>query len=751
MSSQEPGKLIILITKDNGLSDRVREHIDSTVFGRQLHVITKLSELEEEIASGRVILTLADQSLGRDLIRSAVTNQRILDSELPIVLITEKDRQDEAAELIELGAWDYVTTDNFKRLGTVIKREIKAYVEVMAAKKARQEIRELMNIIQSAEDEIYILGGDSCRIKFANKKALSNLGYSMTELHGMRIQQIAEDLSGIEDIKTEGTRSRVTIQTKFIRKDGTRYPAEAVFQTGETEGRIAILGTVHDITEKESAKQQAFILNKAIDASASAVTVIDDRLEIIYVNKTQAKAAGKTRNEMMGLSVTEESLYANSGREFFDALNRCRAGESWVGEYQKTGPDGEESIMLGSVSPVLADGINVTNIIIVEEDITERVRIKSQLLHAQKMETVGELTSGIAHDFTNMLTAIGGFSSIMKRKMDKESRFYTYVEKISELTVRAKSLTKNLLTFSRKQVQAERVISVNSLVSSVGEFLSMVIGNRIELKISPCEEDLNIVGDPVQLEQVIINLATNARDAIENDGILTITTDRAMLSDADVAGGFREYAVISVKDNGCGIEPGKAEQIFEPFFTTKKEGKGTGLGLYIVSDIISRHKGMIECASEPGEGTEFIIKLPLTDQQPDTEAEDSEPDESEESAVILLVEDEKIVRESLMHALDVYGYEMIEAVNGKEALDIFRRREGRVDLVITDIVMPVMNGITAYKEMCAVKPDQKVIFTTGYVGEAHRKEGFSEEDHIVMTKPIIIKELLKKIEETLRQ
>lgn len=743
-------KQILFISGSSKLSSAVKKHLKGLKLTETLITVDNTQEISDYVRGGGTVLTLADQDRGRDEISEIIRIHREKDSDLPLIIITERDKQDEAAELIELGAVDYITTDNLKRLGPAVRREMKAYREVLSAKMARQEIKELMNIIESAEDEIYILGGDSYRIKFANKKALSNLGYDMKELYGRHIHDIAEEVA-LFDPKKDKTQNRVAFHTKFIRQDGTKYPAEAVFQMADTEGKTGILAMVQDITEKENVRQHAFILNKAIDASASAVTVIDENFKVIYVNKTQAKLAGRGRNEFIGRSIVDEPVYENSGTGFADALKKCLAGESWVGEYQKTGFDGEEYIVLGSVSPVFSDGINVTDIIIVEEDITETVRIKSQLLHAQKMETIGELTSGIAHDFTNMLTAIGGFASIMKRKMDKESRFYTYVEKISELTVRAKSLTKNLLTFSRKQMQAERVICVNTLVKSVGEFLSMVIGSRIELDICLSDEELNIVGDPVQLEQVIINLATNARDAIENDGTLTISTDKIMMSDEEATGGFREYAVIKVGDNGCGIEPERLSKIFEPFFTTKREGKGTGLGLYIVMEIISRHGGMIECNSEIGHGTEFTIKLPVTDRKVEENLEEAEVDSSSANVTILLVEDEKLVRESLAHALDVYGYDILEAVNGKEALEIFKEKSGEIDLMITDIVMPVMNGITAYKEMAAIKPDLKVIFTTGYVGEAHRKEGFNEEDHVVMVKPLTIKELVKKIEEMLNE
>ncbi|MCD8553882.1 ATP-binding protein [Seleniivibrio sp.] len=738
---------IIFLTADKQLCTAVQEYLKTVCCDHVFEITSDLSLFSEKLLSGKVIIALADTALGDVYITQALAILKSIDQDLPLILITNKDKQEKAAGFISSGASDYVTTDNLIRLCPVIKREVKGYKEIVEGKKAKQEIKELQNIINSAEDEIYVLDGADFRITFANRKASFNLKYPEDKLKKMFMNEIMTDvmpvgfMSGWDKFK-----SRKTFYTRMKRSDGTVYPAEAVFQSVKTDGKTAILGIIHDITEKESAKQQAMILNKAIDASASSVIITDNDYKIFYVNKAYCTMTGKSRSDAIGADILGNIVSNEKKNDFRNALKNCGGGQSWVGEYNRLGRDGEEYVVLGSVSPVLNERSELQNIVIVEEDITERLRIKSQLMHAQKMETVGELTSGIAHDFTNMLTAIGGFASIMKRKMEPESSFYMYVDKIVELTIRAKSLTQNLLTFSRKQMQSERVLNLNDLVDTVSGFLSMVIGNKLEIRKELSPEEINIIGDPVQLEQVIINLATNARDAVTKDGILTISTDRLMISSKEAGGGFKEYAVISVKDNGSGIDDKKLKKIFEPFYTTKEEGKGTGLGLYIVSDIINRHHGMIECQSEIGVGTEFIIKLPVTEKKPEETKEEIDV-KSTKSAVILLIEDEKMVRESLMNALDAYGYKVIEAANGKEALDIYKKQHGGIDLVISDIVMPVMDGIEAYSQMSAVNPDVKMIFTTGYVGETHKRDNFDESEHVVLLKPLLVKELIKRIEQ----
>lgn len=740
---------IIYLSGKTGLVSEVDKCLSTIGYDGKTVTVDSLSIYSENIRSGRCVLTIADNSIGSVILSQAISISKSIDRELPFVVIIDKNEQEQAVKLIDEGASDYITTDNLCRLKPVLKREVKAYKEMIAVRKARQEIRELNNIIDSAEDEIYILDGNDFRIKFANRKALRNLQYTLHELKELSMNSITQEVVPVTMVNPTGkSHAKKTFYTKLKRKDGTLYPAEAVYQTAETEGKRAILCIVQDITEKQSVKQQAVMLNKAIEASASAVIITDSSFKIIYTNNAMSKLSGKARNEIIGKNILETLELDKNSTEVEKALKECLKGISWVGEYTRIAADGEKYTVLGSVSPVFNEAYGVDNIIIVEEDISERIRIKSQLMHAQKMETVGELTSGIAHDFTNMLTAIGGFASIMKRKMDTESSFYTYVEKIFDLTIRAKSLTQNLLTFSRKQMQSERVISLNTLVDTVSGFLAMVIGNKLEINLNLSEEDMNIIGDPVQLEQVIINLATNARDAIQKNGILTISTDKVMMS--ETGSGFREYAVISVKDNGSGIEESKIKKIFEPFFTTKEEGKGTGLGLYIVSDIISRHHGFIECRSEVGVGTEFIIKIPVTHEKLETEQDEAEVKTSK-NATILLVEDEKMVRESLINALDAYGYRVVEAVNGKDAVEKFINSKEKIDLVISDIVMPVMDGIEAYEKMCEKRPDLKVIFTTGYVGEAHKRNNFDEKDHVILLKPLLVKELIKRIEQLIKK
>jgi len=734
----------LFLTADDNLHDTVEDYFHSIGVSVDVKFISDLSSFSSDLQSKRYDITIADMNLGNVILEQAIAIHKSINKDLPFLVITEKNNQDDAARLINTGASDYITTDNLKRLYPAVSREIKWYRNAMSRKEERREIKELWNIIDSAEDEIYILNSDET-IKYANRRALSNLGYKMDEISGMHIQRYAEKMVPLL-CAPRGMDRQTSYYTRFIRKDGTRYPAKISFQNSESEGKMSILATVQDITEMELEKKQTLILNKAIEASSSAVTIADNEYKIVYTNKKQVELSGVEKSDMIGSCVLDQ---LGSNNDVISILKNCMNGESWVGEYSRRGADGEEYFVIGSVSPVFGDGCNVINIIIVEEDITEQVRFKNKLRHAQKMETVGELTSSIAHDFTNMLTAIGGFASIMKRKMDSDSRFYGYVERIVDLTVRAQSLTQNLLTFSRKQKQTERVINVNNLVDSVSGFLSMVIGNKLQISIKTTDEELNIMGNPILLEQVIINLATNARDAVGDDGELHISTDATMISDSANVTGFKEHAIITVRDNGCGIPEEKSREIFEPFFTTKEEGKGTGLGLYIVSDIVEKHSGTIECNSEIGVGTEFIIKIPLTDQE-EIQPEEERIEEPE-GVTILLAEDEKIVRESLVNALEAYGYKVLTAANGKELIETYSANRHSIDLIITDIVMPIMDGISAFREISKINRDIDVIFITGYVGELHKQEGFDESEHMIILKPLEIKKLVKAIEERLHQ
>ncbi len=386
-------------------------------------------------------------------------------------------------------------------------------------------------------------------------------------------------------------------------------------------------------------------------------------------------------------------------------------------------------------------------------DITERKRLEEQLLHAQKIEAIGQLAGGIAHDFNNILIAIIGFGSLLKMETGEDDPLRTYVTQILSSAERAANLTRALLAFSRKQIINLRPVNLNEIINVLEKLLSRLIGEDIELSTFLADEDLTVMADSTQIEQVLMNLATNARDAMPDGGSLIIRTGLVEFDyefiKAHGYGRPGSYALISVEDTGEGIDEKMKERIFEPFFTTKELGKGTGLGLSMVYGIIRQHEGYINVYSEPGKGTTFKIYLPLIKLKVEEVKKAESPFIKRGTETVLIAEDDVQVRELTKEVFEVSGYKVIEAADGEDAIKVFNENKDNVSLLILDVIMPKKNGKEVYDEIKKVRPDIKAIFMSGYTADIIHKKGILEEGVDIILKPISLDELLIKAREVL--
>ncbi|KAF0144743.1 MAG: PAS/PAC sensor hybrid histidine kinase [Nitrospirae bacterium] len=385
--------------------------------------------------------------------------------------------------------------------------------------------------------------------------------------------------------------------------------------------------------------------------------------------------------------------------------------------------------------------------------ITEQKKLEAQLRQSQKMEAVGQIAGGIAHDFNNILTAIIGYASLLQMKMREDDPLKVYIEPIITSTERAANLTQGLLAFSRKQISNPAPVNLNEIIKKVEKFLRRVIGEDIEFQAILSDKDLTVIADSGQIDQALMNLATNARDAMPGGGSLTIETGTMEIDEEYIkAHGYGKagtYALISVTDSGVGMDEKTREKIFEPFFTTKEVGKGTGLGLSIVYGIVKQHSGYVNCYSEPGKGTTFRIYLPLNE----AALKEVPPVEIIKPAggteTILLAEDEENVRDITRLVLEEYGYKVIEAIDGEDAVNKFMENRDRIDLLLLDVIMPKMSGKEAYDRIRKIMPDIKVLFSSGYPADfIHRKE-IDEQGLTFVAKPISPTLLVKKVREVL--
>ncbi|MDP9285715.1 MAG: ATP-binding protein [Actinomycetota bacterium] len=368
-------------------------------------------------------------------------------------------------------------------------------------------------------------------------------------------------------------------------------------------------------------------------------------------------------------------------------------------------------------------------------DVTERRELAGRLLHSQKMEAVGQLAGGIAHDFNNLLTVILGFANILAARLDEGAG--SELKEIRQAAERAAALTHQLLAFSRRQPHTSELVDVNALVSSVEQMVRHLIGEDVRLTITASAELALVRADPSQLEQVLVNLVVNARDALSIGGEIRIavsTVDADERSDESEPPG--EHVVLSVSDTGTGMSEETAARIFEPFFTTKEQGKGTGLGLATVYGIVEQAGGRIAVASEVGRGTEFTISLPAA-----TEAAAGE----ETVATILLAEDEPALRKLARLILEEEHYHVIEARNGRDALEHATRHRGTIDLLLTDIVMPELSGPDLVAELVSVRPDISVIYMSGYTDSRIAGRNLADESRSLLRKPFDADELTRQV------
>lgn len=495
----------------------------------------------------------------------------------------------------------------------------------------------------------------------------------------------------------------------------------------ETKGRLQ--GTL------ESLQKTNELFEKIFSGVHLMIAYMDKDFNFIRVNRAYAEADEQTPEFFVGRNHFD--LYPNEENEaiFKEVVETGRPYFAYERPFiYPKHPERGVTYWDWSLEPVKEPNGKVGGLVLSMIDVTERKRaeedgamLRAQLAQAQKMEAIGKLAGGIAHDFNNVLTAIIGFGSLLRANMSKEDPLLSYVEHILTSSERAASLTQQLLAFSRKQIISPKSVNLNEIIKRVEKLLLRLIGEDIELKTILTDKDLTAMADSGQIEQVLMNLATNARDAMPNGGFLTIETELVELDKEYIKTHAVEapgiYARISVADTGIGMDEKTRERIFEPFFTTKEMGKGTGLGLAIVYGIIKQHNGYINVYSEHGKGTTFRIYIPLVGSEFKEVEVPTLPAPKGGVETVLVAEDDTEARKLTREVLDGAGYKVIEAVNGEDAINKFMENKDKIQLLLFDLIMPKKNGREAYEEIRKIRPDIRVLFTSGYPADIIHEKG----------------------------
>jgi PAS domain S-box-containing protein len=582
-------------------------------------------------------------------------------------------------------------------------------------------------------------------------------GYRPGELLGRSIQDLYAPDSAAE---ASGRLRRIAAGEQFAfeinhrRKDGTIFPVEVAARHVIVDGRACKLSFTRDITERKRVEDSHARLATVVEQAAESIVVTDTRGTILYVNPAFEKTSGYTRAEAIGQNprlLKSGQQSAEFYRQMWEILER---GEVWQGRFinrRKNGTIYEED---ATVSPVRDMAGKIVSYAAVKHDVTREVQLEKQFLQAQKMESVGHLAGGVAHDFNNMLASMMMHLGHLQRHQPLAPEARETIKEVLEEAQRAANVTRQLLMFSRRTIMELKLLDLNEVVTNLLKMLGRLIGENIVVRFDRREGLPLLEGDVGMIEQVIINLAINARDAMPRGGQLGISLEaieagaRRVQSNPDAQAG--RFLRLSVADNGCGMEEATRLRVFEPFFTTKEPGKGTGLGLATVHGIVAQNKGWVEVESEVGKGTTFKVFLPASAKRITNEPEATTTEALGGHETILVVEDEAALRRLVSRTLRLMGYAVFEAENGRSAMNLWQQREGKFDLLLSDMVMPeALTGLDLAEKFRQQKPGLKVIISSGYSAETASHFSPAAQGIIYLQKPYRIESLAKTVRDCL--
>jgi two-component system, cell cycle sensor histidine kinase and response regulator CckA len=610
----------------------------------------------------------------------------------------------------------------------------------------------------------WVFDRETRRILAVNAAATHAYGYTKEEFLTLTIDVLRprEDVPRLQEELDQPPRPLHSAGTwRHRTKFGVAMDVEINACSLTWEGRPAELVVINDITARERAERQ---LREVQSRLAQALTSSNAVLYVtrlrgagfhgVWVSDNIARFIGYSVEEALADGWWVAGVHPDDLARTLDAQNGLARTGRMVSEYRFRDRSGkyrwirDESRVVGDM---FGEGAEVVGVWV---DITEHRQLEEQFRQAQKMEAVGRLAGGVAHDFNNLLTAITGYSDLLLLDLDPQDVLRQDVAEIKRAALAAADLTRQLLAFSRRQVLAPRVINLNAVISGAQKLLGRLIGEDVKVETSLDSALASVRADPGQLEQVIMNLAVNARDAMPNGGLLTIETANVMV-DAEFAPerpgpASGPHVVMAVSDTGIGMDEETKARIFEPFFTTKEVGKGTGLGLATVYGIVKQSDGFIWVYSEPGKGSTFKIYLPRVDEPAESLESAERPTRSlHGTETIMVAEDTAAVRAVLRDVLERHGYTVVEAASGREALQLAGRRPGGIDLLVTDVVMPELSGRDLVRELRAAKPDLKVLYMSGYTDDAVLRQGMLEPGAEFIQKPFRPDDLARRIRDLL--
>lgn len=677
-------------------------------------------------------------------------------------------------ELKEDGEWRHLKKD-----GTLIDVEITSHDvewegrqamlvvanDITERKREREALMEehnlLRTLIDNMPDLIYVKDAES-RFVVANPAVARLMGRgSAEELLGKTDldffpKELAAAYFSDEQAIIQSRQALVKQEEASVDAKGdSKWLSTSKVPLRDKNGQvIGIIGIGRDITVRKQAEAQLRLQTTALESAANAVVISDPSGNILWVNPAFTVMTGYSAEEIVGRTFS----ILNSGKHpksYFEQMwKTILSGKVWHGEIINRRKDGSLFTDEQTITPVRGENGEIIRYVTIEQDVSEKKQLARQLSQSQKMESIGRLAGGVAHDFNNLLTVVLSYSDALLDRADLDPQVHKQVEEIKKAGVRAASLTRQLLAFSRQQVLEPKILNLNAIVTDTEKMLLRLIGEDVELLTRLDPNLASVKVDPGQIEQIVMNLVVNARDAMPKGGRVIVET-----SNADLDEGYARlhppstpgrYILLTVTDTGTGMDQETKGHIFEPFFTTKELGKGSGLGLSTVYGIVKQSGGYIWVYSEPKQGSVFKIYLPRVD-GPAEQVRPSEPatEHLRGSETIVVVEDEESLRTLTCGLLQQSGYTVLEAKSGPQAVELARTHSGPIHLLMTDLVMPEMSGSKVAEEITQMRPQTKVVFMSGYTRFSATDSGLVDLKVTLLQKPFSRAALLHKVREAL--